>query len=222
MLPTVPPPTTQRLLPTTLAPVLVRTDGSGPAVVLLHANPGDSRDWDAVVPALARAATVVRLDWPGSGASGTPEGAAVGAEDLVALLGEVLDLLQADGLLGERWVLGGNSVGGYAAVRAALARPDRVVGLVLVAPAGFTPHDAVLRSACRLMGSERTARYAVGPLAAAYLRRRTPTSRAVLARARAAPSDPRRLAVHCALRRSFAAPRRPRRRRPAPRRCCRG
>lgn len=47
--------------------------GQGPALVLLHANPGDSRDFEAVVPALARHARVIALDWPGYGQSSLPD-----------------------------------------------------------------------------------------------------------------------------------------------------
>lgn len=39
--------------------------GSGEPLLLLHANPGDPRDFDAVLPQLARHYRVLRLAWPG-------------------------------------------------------------------------------------------------------------------------------------------------------------
>ena len=46
--------------------------GEGAPLVLLHANPGDSRDFEAVIPALACTHRVLALDWPGYGASDLP------------------------------------------------------------------------------------------------------------------------------------------------------
>lgn len=46
--------------------------GEGPPLLLLHANPGDHRDYDAVIPALAARFRVIALDWPGYGASMPP------------------------------------------------------------------------------------------------------------------------------------------------------
>ncbi|NDG83711.1 MAG: alpha/beta fold hydrolase [Proteobacteria bacterium] len=39
--------------------------GEGPPLLLLHANPGDARDWEAVVPDLSKRFRVIALDWPG-------------------------------------------------------------------------------------------------------------------------------------------------------------
>jgi pimeloyl-ACP methyl ester carboxylesterase len=46
--------------------------GQGVPLVLLHANPGDSKDFEAVVPALSRTYRVLALDWPGYGQSAPP------------------------------------------------------------------------------------------------------------------------------------------------------
>ncbi len=43
--------------------------GAGVPLVLLHANPGDSQDFEAVIPALAKQYRVLALDWPGNGQS---------------------------------------------------------------------------------------------------------------------------------------------------------
>ena len=46
--------------------------GAGTPLLLLHANPGDSRDFDPVIPALAQRHRVLALDWPGYGRSQMP------------------------------------------------------------------------------------------------------------------------------------------------------
>ena len=43
--------------------------GQGRPVILLHANPGDSRDFAAVIPELAQHYRVLAVDWPGYGQS---------------------------------------------------------------------------------------------------------------------------------------------------------
>jgi len=47
--------------------------GEGVPLVLLHANPGDSKDFEAVIPALAKNNRVLALDWPGYGLSDLPQ-----------------------------------------------------------------------------------------------------------------------------------------------------
>ena len=181
-------------------------DGSGDrgVAVLLHANPGDARDYDAVVDRFRSAGfRVLRLDWPGYGGSPAPEGAA----SAVGFAGLLEDFLLA--VLPEdagQVVLVGNSLGGFAALRFALRRPGRVDALVLVAPGGFTAQNPLTRAVCRVMGSARWSRRLVGPLASAYTARRTPTSSAALARAKAVPGEEDRLRVYRELWASFTDP----------------
>ncbi len=51
-----------------------------PPLLLLHANPGDSRDYEAVLPAFSRAFRTIAVDWPGYGCS-----PAQNAEQLTAM-----------------------------------------------------------------------------------------------------------------------------------------
>ncbi len=99
--------------------------GAGPAVVLVHGFGLDMRMWDPQVSHLGARRRVVRYDCRGFGASG-PFDPAVGythAGDLLALL---------DHLGIARAVLAGLSFGGRVVMQAALAAPERVVGLVLL------------------------------------------------------------------------------------------
>ncbi|MET8243866.1 alpha/beta hydrolase [Streptomyces sp. NPDC005202] len=195
-------------VPTVLGDIAVRCDGApgAPALLLLHANPGDGRDYDAVLPALADHHRTFVVDWPGCGDSTAPEPGRVTPERLVEAAEQVLDVLAAEHGVRRLAVLG-NSVGGYVACRLAEGRhAHAVTSLVLVDPAGFTAQNALTRWFCRaVMGRPDRARRLVVPLARAYLGAlRTPSARATYARARRLPYDERRLAVHCAIWRGFA------------------
>jgi len=151
--------------------------GAGIPLLLLSANPGDSRDFDAIIPALARHYHVIAPDWPGYGRSTldiAPETLDLAIHDRV--LRELLDTLELPSVL-----IIGNSLGGNVAARLAIACPERVRGLVLVSPGGFTPHNAFTRGFCRWQGS----RFALSPrrFAGLYLRRRTLVVEQMLERA---------------------------------------
>ncbi|MFD8592382.1 alpha/beta fold hydrolase [Streptomyces sp. NPDC059637] len=98
--------------------------GDGPPVVLVHAGVADHRMWDAVVPALAERHTVIRYDLRGFGESAPPTGPFSETDDLRRLL---------DHLGHERVRLVGASWGGRVALGFALAHPDRVHSLALLA-----------------------------------------------------------------------------------------
>ncbi len=103
--------------------------GSGPAVLLLHGFGESLISWRGLFDSVARAADVIALDLPGFGLSSKPPTGY--ATDSLALA--VLMALDALGI--ERAVLVGHSLGGAVAAAAALLRPNRVAGLVLVDPA---------------------------------------------------------------------------------------
>lgn len=177
-----------------------REQGEGPPLVLLHANPGDSRDFSAVLPALAARNRVIALDWPGFGESAPPPSAStLTVLDLYSTLVEFIDLLRLPPA-----VFIGNSVGGNAATRLAAEHPNKVRGLVLVAPGGFTPHNPITRGFCRLQGS----RLALSPVrfASLYLKVRTEAVNAMLARAAHEQATPQRRLMSRALWRSFGRP----------------
>jgi pimeloyl-ACP methyl ester carboxylesterase len=99
---------------------------AGVPVVLLHANVADRRMWQGQWDWLATAHPVVSYDRRGFGESDTLRPTPYSN---VADLWGVMDSLGYD-----RAVLVGCSMGGRVAIDAALARPDRVSGLVVVAP----------------------------------------------------------------------------------------
>lgn len=99
--------------------------GRGLPVVLLHAFPLDRRMWDPQRAALARGYRVITPDFRGHGESAVPEEDSTMerlAEDLRGLL-EALRL--------EPVVLGGLSMGGYAAFAFLRRYPARVRALIL-------------------------------------------------------------------------------------------
>jgi pimeloyl-ACP methyl ester carboxylesterase len=177
--------------------VFYRELGEGPVMLMLHANPGDSRDFSAVMPTLAKEFRVIALDWPGYGQSpfsGNPADASASAyyevlKDFISLL----DLTQL--------FLIGSSVGGNAAARYAIDFPANVRGLILVAPGGFTNHNFLTRSFCKLQGS----RFALPPRiwARSYLRRRTKTSLEMIERAGREQASSSSKKVNQAIWRSF-------------------
>ncbi len=195
-----------RMIGTSLGPVAVWGEADTAAIVLLHANGGSSRDWDAVVQRLDEVLPVIRVDWPGFGASPAPPlDRFEGAMSYVDVLDEVLDALAAEGVA--RTILIGNSVGGRAALQAAAARPDRVAAVVGVAPGGFTSTNPATRGFCRIMAGDRLGRWMIVPLTRLYLRRRNDVTRAEIARARDVARDPVASAVHAAVWASFTDPR---------------
>lgn len=105
--------------------------GTGAAVVLVHAGLTDRRLWDHQFAALAARYRVVRYDWRGRGESGPAAGEFAHHADLLALL---------DALEIERAALVGCSMGGAYSVDVALAAPERVTSLTLIA-SGLSGHE---------------------------------------------------------------------------------
>ena len=174
--------------------------GQGDPLILLHANPGDSRDFAAVIPALAQQFRVLALDWPGYGKSVFPP--RPNEADCLLFYNVLVEFMAT--LKISRATLVGCSLGGNAAARLAIEQPEKVAGLVLIAPGGFTPHDLVSRNFCRLQSSTM----ALTPLmwASRYLKVRNPLTLAMLERAATEQSHPQRRAMNRAIWRSFALP----------------
>lgn len=98
-----------------------------------------SRLWKAQVPYLARHFRVVTFDGRGCGASGRPSGAAAYTD--VEYAADTVAVMDDAGV--DRAVLVSLSCGGTWSVHVAAGHPDRVQGLLSIAPAcGLGVHDA--------------------------------------------------------------------------------
>lgn len=99
--------------------------GQGSSIVLLHSGGADLRDWEFIAPKLAQTHQVIAFDGRGAGQSPPLIEPADYVEDLRALL---------DALAVDSAVLVGHSIGGQIATDFALAYPERVSRLILIAP----------------------------------------------------------------------------------------
>lgn len=99
--------------------------GRGPAIVLVHGFPLDSRIWQAQLEALSDRYRVIAPDLRGFGQSKPPGPMTVDslADDLHALLGQLGAL---------PCVFGGLSMGGYVALAMARKYPTDLRGLILI------------------------------------------------------------------------------------------
>ena len=113
-----------------------RWPASGPTILLLHAGVADRRSWYDVADRLHDVGAVVAYDRRGFGTSPPSATPYRDLDDLVA----VLDQLSADPV----WLVG-SSRGGRLALDLTLEHPERVTGLVLLAPAvsGSPPPEAL-------------------------------------------------------------------------------
>jgi pimeloyl-ACP methyl ester carboxylesterase len=187
---------------TTSATISYTDEGSGPPILLLHATLHDSSDYAPVHDALAQRGRVLALDWPGHGASPAPEDPdSVGTVQFGDLLEEFADRLDLTNV-----VIVGNSVGGYAACRLAIARPGRVAGLILVNNGGFTRYNAFIRAFCALMGRPTMVKALFPVLVRMYMAAKTPHDRAIVARVIARSKTAAGAQTAAALWRSFPEP----------------
>jgi pimeloyl-ACP methyl ester carboxylesterase len=176
--------------------------GTGPTVLLLHANLHDRHDFDPIRHALARRYRTIAVDWPGHGES-DPVDATL--EPGAPLLADVLEDV-VDGLAVSRAVLIGNSVGGFASARLAINRPDLVAGLVLVNSGGFVPVNALVRTFCRVLGTPAVFRRVAPLFVRGYMKAKTDSDRRISQRATAMAKTPEGIRVGTGLWRSFATP----------------
>lgn len=174
--------------------------GEGIPVVLLHANPGDSRDFDGVIAELSKSYRVLALDWPGYGRSDIPPNpGSISLSVFDQALREFLSALDLPPVF-----LIGNSLGGNVSARLAIESPELVRGLVLVSPGGFTPHNLITRLFCKFQGS----RFSLSPYrwASIYLKLRSDITEAMLKRASGEQTAPERIALNRSVWREFVQP----------------
>lgn len=121
----------------------------GRAVVALHGLGSSSASFAMNVPDLERERRAILIDLPGFGRSDKPSPPL----GLRAQATVVLELLHALGVREPVWL--GHSMGGQIALWAALLSPERVRGLLLVAPAGLERFSPLSASTLRMSVTER-------------------------------------------------------------------
>ncbi len=97
--------------------------GEGIPLLLMHAFPLDHTMYDAQVEEFSRVAKVILFDAPGLGKSAPGP---VGMDDQARIAANLLTVLKID-----KAVVGGVSMGGYAAFSFARLFPERLLGLLL-------------------------------------------------------------------------------------------
>lgn len=111
--------------------------GTGSPVVLLAPGSAPLMAWEAELSALTAHHTVYLVELPGQGRTTLRTGQF--SYDLAGMAGAVGEFLDAVGV--DRAVLGGNSWSGAFALDFARQHPDRVTGLMLLAPSGLARPD---------------------------------------------------------------------------------
>ncbi|MBY8881067.1 alpha/beta fold hydrolase [Actinacidiphila acidipaludis] len=116
-------------LPLEAGDLHVRQDGprDAPALVLVHGLAASTSWWDAIVPELAAARHVVRLDLLGHGRSARPDGPGYRIADHARRVGAALDRLGV-----EQAVAIGHSTGGLVVTALAEERPGLLGALALI------------------------------------------------------------------------------------------
>ncbi len=116
-----------------------RIAGSGPALLLIHQSPQNSRMWHAMMQRFADRYTVIAPDTPGFGYSDPLPGTPMTIADFGAA---TLAFCEAIGL--QRFAVFGMHTGGLIATWLAWANPQRVAALVVDGYAAFTAEERAL------------------------------------------------------------------------------
>jgi pimeloyl-ACP methyl ester carboxylesterase len=111
-----------------------RDEGSGPVVVLLHANYSSLFMWEPWADALRDRYRVVRVDLPAHGLTGPEPGGNYTLERIQQLFEQFVD---EKGLT--TFTVVGTSIGGTVAMRYTADHPDRIERLVLISPGSLEP-----------------------------------------------------------------------------------
>lgn len=159
------------ILETPTGPVAYDDRGAGDTVVLLPSGAHDHHDYDELRALLPDGMRSIALDWPAHGES--PAGDAPATVTRFADIAETL----VERLAPEGAIVVGNSVGGFAATRLAIRRPELVRGLVIVDGGGFVGRPPQVRAFCSLMSRPWFLRRIYPAFSAFYMRARTDADR---------------------------------------------
>lgn len=147
--------------------------GSGEPLVMFCGGAHDRHDFDELRALLPAGVRSIAVDWPCHGESPACEGP-VSAMRLADVAEQAVERLAPEGAI----VLG-NSVGGFAAARMAIRRPELVTGLVVIDGGGFAGRPPHVRAICALMARPRFLRAVYPAFATLYMRPRTAADRRV-------------------------------------------
>ncbi|UCG71719.1 MAG: alpha/beta hydrolase [Chromatiales bacterium] len=117
-----------------------RDEGSGPPIVLIHANFASLIGWDPWVEALKDSYRVIRFDMTSHGLTGPDPSGDYTLPRTVELTERFIDAL---GL--EELTIGGTSLGGTVSIHYAASHPDRVKGLILLSPGALEGREQARR-----------------------------------------------------------------------------
>ncbi|GER07229.1 alpha/beta hydrolase [Iodidimonas muriae] len=112
-----------------------------PPVVLVHGSGSSLHSWEGWADSLVPQFRVITLDLPAHGLTGRIPGDDYGISGMTAAIDAIVD---ATGL--ERFVLGGNSMGGKMSIAYALQHPQKIAGLILIDSSGYYPETMPPRS----------------------------------------------------------------------------
>jgi pimeloyl-ACP methyl ester carboxylesterase len=109
-------------------------------IVLLHGTSASLHTWEGWAQALRDKRRVIRFDLPGFALTGPNRENDYSTDTYVRFVRGVVDQLGV-----QRFVVGGNSLGGQIAWSMAAAMPDRVAGLILVDASGYPPESMTVK-----------------------------------------------------------------------------
>lgn len=131
--------------------VHLRDEGprSDPApIVLVHGTSASLHTWEGWAAELRKTRRVIRFDLPGFGLTGPNANNDYSREVYVRFVGALMDRLGV-----QRFVIGGNSLGGDVAWTVAHAYPQRVQRLILVDAAGYPLESLSVPLGFRIAGT---------------------------------------------------------------------
>lgn len=109
---------------------VMRAGETGPPVLMIHGASANAHEFTyTLAPRLSETHRILMADRPGHGYSGRPDDAETLGMQAAQMAGVLTELVPD-----EQAVIVGHSYGGAVAIRLALDHPDKVKGLVLLAP----------------------------------------------------------------------------------------
>ncbi|MDJ0926763.1 MAG: alpha/beta hydrolase [Gammaproteobacteria bacterium] len=131
-----------------------RDEGSGPPVVLIHANFASLIGWDPWVEALKDSYRVIRFDMTSHGLTGPDPTGDYSLERTIYLAERFIDALGLETL-----TIGGTSLGGTVSLHYASRHPERVDKLILLSPGALEGREQTSGSRGQIPESARILEY---------------------------------------------------------------